>query len=326
MQRKAIHREDAYKNKWIEGYCDNPDCDKPLLETGIELNPAEEQRTYSSTWNHDLPGHGHARSMLDSYQAWSVGAGGTDFGAHAHWVVLDAGEIVDVAGIVTQPRFCPSAELMASLPEKDSDCTFDEDRFRCKSSSGIFGYCTTLDDSVVHEGWKKCANEGVTEDCKCDFGKKPGYIRYGSHKYALWKAPKKITEKKIIWGPKKIGWFTMKWPVDWEYSQKCSNADMGIDPVPGYPKTCECRYIDDTTCSFDPKKKLERPPPTPCGDQFVMNYDVYVSSDGKDGSWIKTEPLSGGEHFFGASKSGVHSEDKRKALFKKTVKGKVVVV
>jgi hypothetical protein len=36
------------------------------------LNPPEEARHYSSVWDGDAIGSGHARSMLDSQQAWSA--------------------------------------------------------------------------------------------------------------------------------------------------------------------------------------------------------------------------------------------------------------
>jgi hypothetical protein len=63
------------------------------------LNPPEASRTYSSVWENNAIGDGHARSMLDSAQAWSS--------AHNHagqWMQIDAGYKAVIAGVVIQSR------------------------------------------------------------------------------------------------------------------------------------------------------------------------------------------------------------------------------
>ena len=61
------------------------------------LNPTETKRCYSSVKHNDVSGEGHARSCLDSAQAWSP-AISTD-GA---WMEIDLGDIKLVSGVVTQ--------------------------------------------------------------------------------------------------------------------------------------------------------------------------------------------------------------------------------
>merc|ERR1719410_3284519 len=65
-----------------------------------EVNPVETARTYSSTWTSDKPGTSHARSMLDSVQAWSCGKQNCPGG----WMQIDLGEVSTVTGVVTQSR------------------------------------------------------------------------------------------------------------------------------------------------------------------------------------------------------------------------------
>jgi len=63
-------------------------------------NPPEEARRYSSVHNGNSVGTGHARSTLNSKQAWSAQKNDT-----AQWVTIDAGEAgALVAGVVVQGR------------------------------------------------------------------------------------------------------------------------------------------------------------------------------------------------------------------------------
>jgi hypothetical protein len=64
-----------------------------------ELNPAEGQRSYSSVHSNDAIGTGHARSTLDSAQAWSAAAS-----TAGQYMTIDAGSLVDMVGVVTQGR------------------------------------------------------------------------------------------------------------------------------------------------------------------------------------------------------------------------------
>jgi F5/8 type C domain. len=64
-----------------------------------EVNPAEVSRSYSSIAANDAIGTRHARSMLDSPQAWSAGSN-----AVGQWMMIDLGETKCVSGVVTQGR------------------------------------------------------------------------------------------------------------------------------------------------------------------------------------------------------------------------------
>ncbi len=64
-----------------------------------ELNPPERSRKYSSVYSDQSPGVGHARSMLDSDQAWSAAHNVVD-----QWMEIDMGANNFIAGVVVQGR------------------------------------------------------------------------------------------------------------------------------------------------------------------------------------------------------------------------------
>ncbi|KOO52956.1 hypothetical protein Ctob_015722 [Chrysochromulina tobinii] len=78
-------------------YPSHPPSQLPSIER--VLNPPEEARQYSSVWDGDARGQGHARSMLDSQQAWSAGQSRV-----GEWMVIDAGNVVRLIGIVVMTR------------------------------------------------------------------------------------------------------------------------------------------------------------------------------------------------------------------------------
>merc|ERR1711924_259572 len=59
----------------------------------------ETSRTYSSVHANDAIGTRHARSVIDSAQAWSAGTN-----AAGQWLQIDLGENKIVVGTVIQPR------------------------------------------------------------------------------------------------------------------------------------------------------------------------------------------------------------------------------
>lgn len=65
----------------------------------ITNNKPENKRAYSSVWGNNVIGTGHARSALDSVQAWS-----SRWNSFRHWMQLDLGASVTVSGVVTQGR------------------------------------------------------------------------------------------------------------------------------------------------------------------------------------------------------------------------------
>merc|ERR1719355_379653 len=63
------------------------------------VNPPERSRRYSSIWGNNRIGTGHARSMLDSPQAWSA-----RWNRVGQWMQIDLGAVKTVSGVVTQGR------------------------------------------------------------------------------------------------------------------------------------------------------------------------------------------------------------------------------
>jgi hypothetical protein len=70
-----------------------------IQEDYILENPAESARSYSSVWGNERIGTGHARSKLDSNQAWSAGRNDGN-----QWMTIDLGSVKSVGGVVTQGR------------------------------------------------------------------------------------------------------------------------------------------------------------------------------------------------------------------------------
>ena len=65
----------------------------------VEVNPPECDRAYSSVWQNEACGISHARSMLDSPQAWSAAAN-----TAGQWMRIDAGSALSVYGVRVQGR------------------------------------------------------------------------------------------------------------------------------------------------------------------------------------------------------------------------------
>lgn len=64
-----------------------------------EINPEESKRSYSSIYNNDLIGVGHARSRLDSVQAWTAYSNDQN-----QWLLFNLDDSQNIAGLVFQPR------------------------------------------------------------------------------------------------------------------------------------------------------------------------------------------------------------------------------
>jgi len=64
------------------------------------LNPPEQDRTYSSVWANNPRGQGHARSALDSFQAWSARRNQPG----KEWLQMDLKRAQVISGVVTQSR------------------------------------------------------------------------------------------------------------------------------------------------------------------------------------------------------------------------------
>ena len=65
-------------------------------------NPPESARSYSSVWDNNAVGTGHAQSMLGSPLAWVAGVGLAD--SFSEWMQIDLGKPMPVRGVVVQRR------------------------------------------------------------------------------------------------------------------------------------------------------------------------------------------------------------------------------
>ena len=70
-----------------------------LCPRDTTLDPPEEARSYSSVWDSNEIGEGHARSALGSAQAWSAARNEA-----GEWAVLDAGSELQLVGVVVAGR------------------------------------------------------------------------------------------------------------------------------------------------------------------------------------------------------------------------------
>merc|ERR1712151_1461794 len=70
-----------------------------VTEKFVRAGVPENKRTYSSIWDNNKIGTGHARSMINSPQAWSAKTNAVN-----QWMQMDLGSEQLVAGTVIQPR------------------------------------------------------------------------------------------------------------------------------------------------------------------------------------------------------------------------------
>jgi len=70
-----------------------------MCEAPAPVNPSEQARAYSSVWDNNAIGTGHARSMLDSLQAWSAATNSV-----GQWMQVDLGATKKIVGTVVQGR------------------------------------------------------------------------------------------------------------------------------------------------------------------------------------------------------------------------------
>jgi len=78
--------------------------------SGTRLSTPESSRSYSSIWSNNAIGTKHARSMIDSAQAWS-----SQTNRVGHYMTIDMGSTQDVAGVAMQPRVGSSNQRVLSV-------------------------------------------------------------------------------------------------------------------------------------------------------------------------------------------------------------------
>ena len=97
------------------------------------VNPAESARSYSSVHSNDAVGTGHARSMLDSAQAWSAQtnsaqAWSAGLNMPGQYMTISLGSVQTVTGVVTQGRADGWSQWVSSYKvQTSSDCSVYSD-------------------------------------------------------------------------------------------------------------------------------------------------------------------------------------------------------
>ena len=56
-------------------------------------------------------------------------------------MIIDAEEVVTLAGIITQGRFCPGPGLLEQIARSEDDCTWSAVNHECVQSKGQYAYC-----------------------------------------------------------------------------------------------------------------------------------------------------------------------------------------
>ena len=117
------------------------------------LNPPEEARSYSSVYGDDATGTGHARSMLNSPQAWSAANGppGSMVGEHA---TMDLGRTRTLTGVVIQSRkdsdqYASGYQVLASEDGRRFFPIPGPNRSSGTDGGGGFDGCGHTNDAVV---------------------------------------------------------------------------------------------------------------------------------------------------------------------------------
>jgi hypothetical protein len=99
-------------------------CAPAFFGADVEVvNPAESARSYSSVWDNNAVGTGHARSMLDSAQGWSASTSTV-----GQYMTISLGSVQTVTGVVTQGRAdCCSQWVSSYKVQTSPDCSVYSD-------------------------------------------------------------------------------------------------------------------------------------------------------------------------------------------------------
>ena len=108
-------------------------CAPAFFGADVEVvNPAESARSYSSVHNNDAVGTGHARSMLDSAQAWSAQtnsaqAWSAGLNMPGQYMTISLGSVQTVTGVVTQGRPQGNQFVTSYKVQTSPDCSVYSD-------------------------------------------------------------------------------------------------------------------------------------------------------------------------------------------------------
>ena len=96
----TVHNNNTYGLGWANAiYKVENTIGKSTKNPIVLNNTPEKSRSYSSVYNNESPGIGHARSMIDSPQAWSAKTNRV-----GEWIKIDLGENKNIAGVCIQGR------------------------------------------------------------------------------------------------------------------------------------------------------------------------------------------------------------------------------
>jgi len=110
---------------------------------GVEQSTPEEKRKYSSTWDDDAIGTGHAQSMIDSPQAWSARNN-----AAGEYLTITLALESQVIGVVTQGRHGGYNQWVTSYYIQTS---IDGVTFEDYNGGQVFAANSDADTKVYHE-------------------------------------------------------------------------------------------------------------------------------------------------------------------------------
>ncbi len=105
----------------IAHHCTPLPCFFSLADVEV-VNPAESARSYSSVWDNNAVGTGHARSMLDSAQGWSALTNSV-----GQYMTISLGSVQTVTGVVTQGRTLHSQWVSSYKVQTSPDCSVYSD-------------------------------------------------------------------------------------------------------------------------------------------------------------------------------------------------------
>ena len=97
---KRLSNGNIYGQSWSNSVYMIPEKYNYKLVNG---NHNEYTRTYSSTYNNDRRGNGHARSTINSPQAWSLHINDRNYN-RGRWMIIDMGKEKKIGGIIVQSR------------------------------------------------------------------------------------------------------------------------------------------------------------------------------------------------------------------------------
>ena len=63
-------------------------------------------------------------------------------------MIIDAEEVVTLAGVITQGRFCPGPGLLEQIARSEDDCTWSAVNHECIQARGRYAYCKPRYDGI----------------------------------------------------------------------------------------------------------------------------------------------------------------------------------